>query len=281
MTTLEEALQKGRGNERPFQCTSHDDAHDSASVNVFKGVWHCFACQASGVVGKKTAPSPELLLAMLEPERAAREYPHTWLELFTAPGYWNQRFPTWVCWLAGLGSDPFTGDGTYPVYTPRGKLAGVCRRQQHDQPKYLYPPRWSAARTLHGLGMFPSKMVVLVEGAADAFALWEVGIPALATYGSGLHLPQREMLLRQGYKRILTGFDMDAAGDMATRRTAEFLADFGDCQQVRWEANDPADLAPADRRLAVESVVGRVYGPEWDGAVQHAQHQYNKVVEAA
>ena len=39
--SLREALDSGRGIERPFNCPVHPDAHASASVNVLKGVWHC------------------------------------------------------------------------------------------------------------------------------------------------------------------------------------------------------------------------------------------------
>lgn len=281
MTTLEDALLFGRGTERPFRCPEHDDTHDSASVNVLKAFWYCYACRASGRVDSIKPPSPSDLLVMLEPDRAAREYPRAYLELFNEPGYWLSRFPSWLCWQAQLGEDPLTGDATFPVYTPRGKLAGVGRRKADGQPKYLYPPRWTASAVLHSAPfMRLETYAVMVEGAADAISLWEVGIPAYGCYGSGMHLPQREMLLRSGIKHLLLGFDMDDAGRRAAQRTAELMGQWCTTELCPWPAKDPGDCTPEQRRVAVGTVVGQGYVALWKEAVQRMQTAYLDAVEA-
>jgi hypothetical protein len=165
VTTLQEALESGRGIERPFRCTEHDDTHASASVNVVKGYWYCYVCHAKGSVDAKKAPSLAELAQMMEPERNCRIYPEAYLGLFTVEaekGYWGTRFPDWLIWHAQLGEDPTTGEATFPVKTPEGRLAGVGRRQSNamvaaakeageNPSRYKYPRRWSASRVLHGV----------------------------------------------------------------------------------------------------------------------------------
>lgn len=278
MSTLDEALTLGQGVERPFRCAEHDDTTASASVNMLKGLWYCYACHAYGSIGNVKAPSVSALTAMIEPETAGRCYPESWLELFAPPvspaadhTYWATRFPAWLRWLFGLGEDPVTGDATFPVRTPQGVLAGVGRRRVDPdvQPRYLYPPRWSASRSMFGWPIQPKlrgDVLVLVEGAADAVAVAELGLPALACYGAGLHLPQRELVARAAPRLVLLGFDTDAAGVRATETTIRLLGDLVPSQWVAWPKKDPADCAVSERLAAIVDAVrvARYRGPATD-----------------
>jgi DNA primase len=259
MSTLTEALEKGQGVERPFRCTEHDDTMASASVNVVKGVWYCFACGAHGNVDSKRVPKVEELRAMMEPEATPRIYDPAFLMLYSDPGYWLERFPDWLCWYMGLGSDPFTGDATFPVHTAAGRLAGVGRRTETGEPKYKYPHNWSAASSLFGMGgkSMPVPVLCLVEGAADASACWEVGCPALAVYGSGIHRPQYELIARCNPSLVLLGFDNDEAGALATERAFHAMTGVYDrIFSVDWfPRKDPAALAPQERREALLEAV--------------------------
>ena len=288
MSTLAEAIAHGQGTERPFRCTVHEDTQASASVNVIKMVWHCFACLASGTVDGKKAPKIEELQAMLEPEKAVRVYPVAYLELFEDAEYWQSRFAPWVCHAMGLGSDPFTGDATFPVHTPGGLLAGVGRRHLDPETgtRYLYPKRWSASMTLFGSGgrYPPAPVLVLVEGAADATACWEVGAPGLAVYGSGVHLPQRDLLTRYNPKLILLGFDMDEAGERAVSGAFSTLANIAPMARVRWPAKDPGECSPIQREMALLNAVSRSgYGGNvistWQYNVETMKENYARYVE--
>lgn len=264
--SLEEVLATGRGTERSFNHDPSVHGHPTASVNVLKNVWVCYSCHDKGAVDSGRVPSDMELIAMLQPDEAARSYPQSWLSLFNGQGYWNERFPDWVCWLMGFGEDPFTGEGTYPVHTPGGQLAGVCRRAltEGPWPKYKYPRNWSASRALFGThGKWPrSQTIALFEGAADAAAGWEIGLTSFATYGSGLHIPQIELITRMNPDVILLGQDNDDAGNAGAAQAMEDLS-YGSAtvHRIDWgQYNDPADAPTEDRLTAVLDVLpGRYY----------------------
>jgi len=298
--TLAEALTHGEGIERPFRCEQHDDNHASASVNVLKMVWYCYTCHASGAADKKKAPSNDALESMISPDRLARVYPQSYLALFADPGYWLTRFPDWLCHEMGLGQDPFTGDGVFPVHTGEGLLAGIGRRRlvteivgekkiEVQGTRYLYPKVWAASQTLFGsAGRWQTHPVIaLVEGAADASACWEVGAPGFAVYGSGLHLPQIDLVARMQPRLVLLGFDMDEAGEKAVTRAFGALAGIAPMKRVRWPRRDkdPAGTPYGLRKeILHRTVVDAGYGevvPQWTAWRRAARLRYASTLEVA
>lgn len=281
--TLDEALTHGRGNERPFRCPEHQDTVASASVNVLKGLWFCFGCQARGRVdpGKRAAPSVAELEAMMAPDKAVRSYPEAYLELFCEHEdlYWNTRHPAWVSHQLGMGSDPFTGQATFAVHSPSGTLAGIGRRRTDGQegPRYIYPARWSSARSLGGtMGRYPTLPVLcLVEGMADAAAVWSTGCPGIAVYGAGLHVPQLELLARYNPKLVLLGFDTDEAGERAVSAAFKQLGRRYQLKRVKWSKDDPSATPMNMRaRLLADAVAGTAYS---DSPAQWAVHRADQI----
>lgn len=282
--SLQEALDNGQGVERPFRCPDHDDHFASASVNVVKGVWYCFSCQANGKVGSKKAPKLTELEAMMRPEITPRIYPEAFLELYIHPIYWRSRFPAWLCHVMGLGEDPFTSDATFPVYTGTGLFAGVGRRKQEveeHESRYRYPAGWSASQSLFGTrGRYRQyDVIALGEGPADASAIWETGCPGLAVYGSGVHLPQLDLIARYAPKLILLGFDMDAAGDRATTAATQLLSSMAIVQTVHWPKKDPGESPVHTRTAALQTAVaqsgyGKTQEKEWTHNVESMQTTY-------
>lgn len=289
--TLEEALEFGQGVERPFRCPIHEDTMASASVNVVKGVWFCHACFSKGVVdpSSKRTPTVAEIRAILEPERAGRIYPTAWLELFSIEqrpdAYWHTRFPAWVCWLLGLGEDPFSGEATFPVYTPSGQLAGVGRRAVAEK-RYRYPANWSASTQMGGARgrITPVDVLCIVEGMADAVAVRETGCMALCQWGSQLHRPQIEFISRHNPKLILLGQDMDEAGERGVSLAFRQLHRVAPMKRVRWSRNDPAESPLGLRRAALAKAVGASnYGvdviPQWERAVTSAKDFHARAME--
>lgn len=289
--SLTEALTSGQGIERPFRCQAHPDTHASASVNILKQVWFCYACHNSGRVDSKVAPSEADILAMLAPARATRIYAERWLEYFGAGYYWLDRFPRWVCTMLSLGQDPLTDEATFPVRLATGELAGIGRRTPNTEgARYLYPRDWAASATLFGyqnLSWQPHDTVIaVVEGAADTAAVLETGCPAVGCYGAGLHYPQAELIARLAPKLIIAACDADEAGAKANAAMVDAFGHLAEVAIADWSwggAKDPADMTPADRVAVLEETVARAaYRPPlrvtdtWAGRAQAAQAHYQK-----
>lgn len=218
--TLQEALIYGKGAERPFLCPVHGDTRPSASLNVFKKVWYCYSCGAhGGLTGEDALLEPDyeqMRLWFLEKMEETRVYSERWLDRWDAGGvhpYWLDRVGDAAARHFRLGSDPERNAVTYPLRAPDGTVMGVVRRNLGDEgPKYLYPKGIDVGRLLFGYDGDRRDVVVLVEGALDAVALWNVGVPALAIYGAVLGPEQIKLIERLDPEVIVTAYDQDKAG---------------------------------------------------------------------
>lgn len=261
--TLAEAIATGRGVERPFKCQVHDDTNASASVNVLKMVWYCYACGASGVVDDESAvPTADDLLVLLKEEEPIRAYPESWLDVFDADRpspYWEGRFGYQVARRFRCGTHPVTGQPTYPLRDPAGTVLGVVVRDEDGQPKYKYPYGVRTSQTMFG-AIAPAEVIVLLEGAADVMALHQAGLPAnwaaLGCYGAGLHWPQAMLIAEMSPKVVVAAFDDDTAGMLATERATYSLADIAPVVSHRWAkvgGKDPGECAVADRITGIQA----------------------------
>lgn len=257
--TLDHVLATGRGIERSFCCPVHGDSHASASVNVVKGVWVCYACHAHGAVGEARIPEIEQIVEILVGSVKPRVYPESWLDLFDAhypSAYWVGRFGREVAEANRCGTDPLSGAATYPMRSPKGEVWGVVARA-NGTPKYKYPYGVSAAMTLFGdLGQ--ADVVVLVEGAADVMALQQEGIPenwrVLGCYGAGVHYPQLQLVFDCGPHVIVAAFDDDDAGRNATQRAESQLGEFVPVVSHPWSSIGAKDPGEAPLGTRVDSI---------------------------
>lgn len=264
--TLDEAVRLGSGIERPCLCPVHADTRPSASVNIVKMVWYCYTCGAHGDVGGEAIagdPNFDLLREHLIKEQTeAQLYNEKWLNQFDAAGpgeYWLSRFSPEACEYFRLGIDPVTQNPTYPLRSPSQAVLGVVRRSGIDKgPKYLYP-RVDIGTLLFGYSYFHRGDVWLVEGAADAIALWEAGVDAFAIYGSKISDHQALLLRRLEPPRIVCAFDNDDAGWDAYLRVKHEFRDIEVAKATwpkRW-GKDVGELSVDQRK----DVVGRLaYG---------------------
>ena len=267
--TLDDALATGRGTERAFNCPVHEDRNASASVNVVKGVWYCYSCHSHGEI-EDHVPTVDEALAILRGDAIPRVYPPSWLDLFDADHsspYWVERFGIDVAGANRCGTDPLTGNPTYPLYDDQQRLVGVVTRHADDKPKYRYPWATSTARMLYGPAR-PTKVLVLVEGAADVMAMQQgrepKGMTTRGVYGSAVHFPQVELIARMAPEIIVTAFDDDEAGraGMALALENEHLSDIARVVSHRWTsvrgASDPAELPASTRIKAIKDTLHAV-----------------------
>lgn len=248
--TLEEALQTGRGVERPFKCHVHDDNNASASVNVVSKVWVCYACGAAGQVdSKEVAPDLDDLINALKGDTVVRTYPESWLDIFDShepSPYWSSRYGTDVASHYRCGTHPVTGFPTYPLRDAAGRINGVVVRDPEANPKYRYPYGSRTSATFFG-HIKPRPVVVLVEGAGDVMALhdhpetWTV----LGCYGAGIHAPQVDILRQLNPSVIVLAFDDDDAGRTAMSRSSDLLCNLTHSLSYPWGSiggKDPGDV---------------------------------------
>jgi len=269
--TLEEALVTGRGTERPINCPNpdHPDDHASASLNVVKGVWFCYGCHTKGTVAGHIPDPKQALKLLAESDEEPRVYPWSWLDVFDAhhpSPYWAARFGEDTASTFRCGTDPVSGEPTYPLIDSIGDVLGVVRRSE-GTPKYRYPYR---ARTSTCLFMSPwssglPEVLILLEGAADVMSLHSAGLPigwrAAGCYGAGLHRPQMGLVTGMMPRLIVLAFDSDEAGKRAIEQAWEPCSAIAPTVSVAWsnfDVKDPAELPPPQRIQALHQAIDTV-----------------------
>jgi len=264
MTTLQEAITRGKGTERSFNCHVHDDKNASASVNVIKGVWVCYACGAKGAVDGPIEIDPSDLLRNvyeLLDDPDIKPYPASWLALYNGESeYWESRFSKAAIIRFDLGFDPVKEEPCYPLRSPSGDIHGLVHRNSDptSKRKYKYPYGVSIQNYLFNYSPEQRSTVVLVEGAADAIALWEVGIEAFAIYGTRPSDVQMNLIRKVDPERVVVAFDQDSPGRRAAAAVSTFL--YGEMEVViaMWDDNrgkDPAELTPEERTSYIGSLI--------------------------
>jgi len=261
--TLDEALSTGRGLERSFCCPVHDDGNASASVNVGKGVWYCHACKAHGTT-EGYVPTVEDIIRVLAGDVPPRIYSEAWLDVFDAHSpspYWVKRFGIETATKHRCGTNYLDGSPTYPIRNQNNELIGVVTRHEDEKAKYKYPYGVRTSATFYG-EYKPSRVVVLVEGAADVMALDQSGIPdhwtVLGCFGSGLHAPQVQMIADLSPKVVIAAFDDDTAGWGAAQRAKHQLNDISPVLSHHWSTvggNDPGEIKVGDRITSIRSLI--------------------------
>ena len=263
------------GDEAIVSCPhpDHEDRNPSAAINVRKKLWTCYSCGRGGsldqLFGSQFAdPDVEDLLVEIASQLAGFDsekhgYPESWLDQFDMVGphpYWLERgLSEEVVTDFRLGYDYETDCATFPLRGPAGDVLGVVRRVLDDRrPKYRYPDHAPISKTLFGYykARYGVKDLVLTEGALDALAMWDIGVPALAQMGATLSAFQAELIAKLAPSSITFAYDMDPAGHKATMRALENPA-LHICPHrvMRWDrthGKDPLDLSPDDRAFFYE-----------------------------
>lgn len=263
-SSLSEALTRGKGTERKFRCHVHGDTTASASVNVVKGLWVCYACGAHGKVDETVVSynERELLddIAVLLSEPRGT-YAESWLDQFDSGPvhpYWRSRFSEEACRHFRLGYDHGKGQPCYPLRDPSGAVLGlVYRNLDGTGPKYRYPAKVAIRQLLFNYDAEKRDTIILVEGAMDAIACWEVGYTAFAIYGSSLSREQIRLIQRVDPELVVLAFDADRAGEIAAVTAGNDLAECG-LHTVRpgWDDGykDVAEMPEKYRKEILDSV---------------------------
>ena len=163
--------------------------------------------------------------------------------------------------------DRFRNRVIYPVFDHRGRVIGFGARVLDDsKPKYLNSPETLLFRkgtNLYGLNFFLKEKtneqdtIIIVEGYMDVIALHQAGINnVVASLGTALTDTQVKLMKRNA-KKIVTSFDADGAGQMATLRSIEIIEKEGIEAKVLIipDGKDPDEFVKRNGKAAFEDLV--------------------------
>ena len=187
--------------------------------------------------------------------------------------------------LSGLGVasktgsyDRFRGRITFPLIDGKDKLRGFSGRVLNNaEPKYINTPQtpiFDKGNMLFGLNFAKGEIrnaqeAVLVEGEMDVILSHQMGVKnVIASKGTALTEGQID-LVNKYCQNILLCFDMDLAGDSASRRGIEMIDKAGFNIKVisLSEGKDAAEVIKTDIKL-------------WQNAIKNATAIYDYYLQS-
>ncbi|MBI4039147.1 DNA primase [Candidatus Daviesbacteria bacterium] len=165
--------------------------------------------------------------------------------------------------------DRFRGRIIFPLIDGKDKLRGFSGRVLYaSEPKYINTPQtpiFDKGNFLYGINLAKTeirqkKEVILVEGEMDVILSHQAGVKnVVATKGTGLTSGQIE-LLKKYTENLKLCFDMDLAGDSASRRGIEMADQFGfNIEVIQIEGGkDTAEAVGENPKLWQRAIEGSI-----------------------
>jgi len=147
--------------------------------------------------------------------------------------------------------DRFRGRLLFPIRDPQGRvIAFGGRALAGEEPKYLNSPEtplYVKGQTLYALdvaraGMREKNRAIIVEGYLDCLMAHQHGFAETVAALGTAFTPAQLGLLRRCADEVVALFDADAAGQKASTRLEEMLADTMDLPSLGWSVARTGDF---------------------------------------
>ncbi len=161
--------------------------------------------------------------------------------------------------------DQFRNRVTFPIINSGGRVVGFSARVLGDAlPKYINTPStdiYDKSAILYGIcqakeAIRKQNHTIIVEGNMDVIASHQAGVKNVVA-SSGTALTERQLdILKKFSPNIKLAFDIDPAGDLATRRAIEIAFSKGINVKIIVipEGKDPAEVVAKNAKVWIESV---------------------------
>lgn len=253
------------------RCPFHDDRHNSFSVRLDTGMWHCFAEDDGGNfvsfwaklrgIDTKTAYKEILERYNIstekpKPAKKGKRGGQDDLTAYTLSQYsFDKHLPEdWLRQQCRLDTvfDRYNNVDylEIPYYGIDGKKA--VTRKRYGKKEFRWPRGCSESICLYGEWRIPEyrergcSYLLLVEGESDAQSLWYMGIPAIGIPGASMFKPRMVQAL-QGFTLYIHQ-EPDDGGRTFVEKICGILRETGfEGQVFKWECHalgtkDPSDL---------------------------------------
>ncbi|KKP69526.1 DNA primase [candidate division CPR3 bacterium GWF2_35_18] len=158
----------------------------------------------------------------------------------------------------------------FPIFDLQGNMVGFSGRilnsKIKDAPKYLNTPEtpiYNKGRLLFGLFQAKESLrqkneIILTEGNIDIISSHQAGFPNIvAPLGTAL-TPDQARLIKRYVENVLLSFDIDIAGDKASRRGIEILENEGlNIKVLEFEKGKDLDEALQINKDALNNAVSK------------------------
>lgn len=173
--------------------------------------------------------------------------------------------------------DRFRDRVMFPISDLMGKVAGFSARVapggDESQAKYVNTPEtivYHKSKILYGMDRAKKEIkdkneVVLVEGNMDVIASAQAGIKNVVAISGTALTPEQLEVLKRYTQNIKIFFDMDSAGQSATRKSAEiaFQKDLNVYIISTTEGKDAAEIVQKDSKIFLDAVKNAVPAMEY------------------
>lgn len=267
LDTILGSHQKHAHGEFYWSCPFCHHAKPKLAINVAKGAWHCWVCNASGKrllsLFRKLACSREQIVELAtilqedipyinsDTTVAILNLPKEYVPLWQPTGLISYKQAVRYVTSRGITASDilryqigYCPDGLYanriiiPSYDVTGKLNYFVGRSVYDGGmKYKNPP---VSKNVIGFEMhinwnYP---IILCEGVYDAIAIKRNAIPLL-----GKTLPRKlmERIITENVQQIYLALDTDALRQ-TSQIAKDLMSDGREVRVVQLDGKDPSDL---------------------------------------